>query len=311
MSNEKTQYIENTVRTTDENTVRNDNRGNNQNQAKPEVVVNVRNQERPKGTSTARKVAVGTGMGLVLGTVSSFLAANAHNTTPTVDIDDPNQTFDEPEDIDTFAEEPQPEWADESVSVATSVTDNMSFSEAFATARAEVGPGGAFVWNGNVYGTYYAEEWDNMSAEEKAEYNNKFDWSKIEPIEEDNEEPIYLEDDDEEFVFVESEENEEYYEYDDNEEEVEIEVVGYEYDSESDMSYATLTVDGEEVLLIDYDNDETFDFFVQDTNYDEEIAEDEIIDISGEGLTADMVLGTEESYDDFDSIDPCEEYDEI
>ena len=34
---------------------------------------------------------------------------------------------------------------------AHSVTDDMSFSEAFATARAEVGPGGAFVWHGQVY----------------------------------------------------------------------------------------------------------------------------------------------------------------
>lgn len=50
------------------------------------------------------------------------------------------------------------EWADDNISVATGVNDEMSFNEAFAAARSEVGAGGAFEWRGNVYGTYYAEE---------------------------------------------------------------------------------------------------------------------------------------------------------
>ncbi len=50
------------------------------------------------------------------------------------------------------------------------VSDSMSFGEAFAAARAQVGPGGVFYWHGGVYGTYYAEEWDAMSADEKHEY---------------------------------------------------------------------------------------------------------------------------------------------
>lgn len=54
--------------------------------------------------------------------------------------------------------------------VATSVDDSMSFNEAFAAARAEVGAGGIFVWHGNTYGTYYAEEWNNMSANDKEQY---------------------------------------------------------------------------------------------------------------------------------------------
>jgi hypothetical protein len=58
----------------------------------------------------------------------------------------------------------------EEMEVATSVDDSMSFSEAFAAAREEVGAGGLFVWHGNTYGTYYKEEWDSMTAEEKEEY---------------------------------------------------------------------------------------------------------------------------------------------
>lgn len=54
--------------------------------------------------------------------------------------------------------------------VASGVNDNMSFNEAFAAARAEVGAGGCFVWHGNVYGTYYANEWNAMTPEQHDEF---------------------------------------------------------------------------------------------------------------------------------------------
>ena len=54
--------------------------------------------------------------------------------------------------------------------VATGVDDSMSFNQAFASARHEVGPGGLFVWHGNTYGTYYANEWNAMSSDDKAQY---------------------------------------------------------------------------------------------------------------------------------------------
>ena len=50
------------------------------------------------------------------------------------------------------------------------VNDGMSFGEAFAAARAQVGPGGVFCWHGGVYGTYYADEWNAMTTAEKHEY---------------------------------------------------------------------------------------------------------------------------------------------
>lgn len=53
------------------------------------------------------------------------------------------------------------------------VSDNMSFGEAFAAARAEVGPGGVFYWHGGIYGTYYKEEWAAMSDGEKAEFGEQ------------------------------------------------------------------------------------------------------------------------------------------
>lgn len=54
--------------------------------------------------------------------------------------------------------------------VATNVDDSMSFGEAFATAREEVGAGGLFMWRGHSYNTYYKKEWDSMSPAEKEQY---------------------------------------------------------------------------------------------------------------------------------------------
>lgn len=53
---------------------------------------------------------------------------------------------------------------------ATTVNDDMSFSEAFAAAREELGPGGIFSWNGHTYNTYYQDEWEGMSTAEHQEY---------------------------------------------------------------------------------------------------------------------------------------------
>lgn len=53
------------------------------------------------------------------------------------------------------------------------VSDDMSFGGAFAAARAEVGAGGVFMWHGNLYNTYVAEEWDAMSQEERAEFGDR------------------------------------------------------------------------------------------------------------------------------------------
>lgn len=57
--------------------------------------------------------------------------------------------------------------AEESAVRVAEVNDNMSFSEAFESARAEVGPGGVFYWHGGIYNTYTATEWDAMSDAEK------------------------------------------------------------------------------------------------------------------------------------------------
>lgn len=56
----------------------------------------------------------------------------------------------------------------ENAPTAFGVDDDMSFSEAFATAREEVGAGGVFLWNGQMYGTYYETESASMTEEDRA-----------------------------------------------------------------------------------------------------------------------------------------------
>ena len=59
--------------------------------------------------------------------------------------------------------------------MAESVTDEMSFAQGFAAAREEVGGGGFFEWRGNVYNTYYKEEWERLSPEEQHQYMASLD----------------------------------------------------------------------------------------------------------------------------------------
>jgi len=104
-----------------------------------------------KKNDTMRKVAIGGGIGILLGASAAAVAQTLSS----------SETPDEGVEV-----EPAPD----TVSVASNVSDGMSFGDAFAAARAELGPGGMFTWHGNSYSTYTAEEWDNMSAGERADY---------------------------------------------------------------------------------------------------------------------------------------------
>ena len=86
--------------------------------------------------------------------------------------------------IETQDHQTAPEPEDAIVATATGVRvaqvdDNASFSQAFADASAQVGPGGVFEWHGRVYGTYYKDEWDNMTAEQKHEYQASIDYKDV------------------------------------------------------------------------------------------------------------------------------------
>ena len=63
---------------------------------------------------------------------------------------------------------------DKDLKMASHVNDSMSLEEAFSVAREEIGGGGMFMWNGQLFGTYTESEWGNLSNEEQKEF-----WSSI------------------------------------------------------------------------------------------------------------------------------------
>ncbi len=48
--------------------------------------------------------------------------------------------------------------------------NDMTFGEAYEAARAEVGPGGVFIWHGGIYSTYTADEWNAMTPQQKNDF---------------------------------------------------------------------------------------------------------------------------------------------
>ena len=68
-------------------------------------------------------------------------------------------------------EQPLPDdVVEDDVTVKLEKQSLSKFDKVFAEARLENGPGSVFEYNGNYYGTYYKEEWDAMSVEDKKQY---------------------------------------------------------------------------------------------------------------------------------------------
>jgi hypothetical protein len=174
------------MKTTDESTIISNNGANSEKENKT---------ENPNKNVFWKGVVVGGVPGLLLGSVGTVFASGNTKEVNAEEVIDDVKDVEQAEDVDEVAvlkEEVaalKDEVADlredlsaaqasshihvigDTVAVAHGVSDDMSFSEAFAAARAEVGPGGVFTWHGNVYGTYYANEWNSMSDEQKAEYS--------------------------------------------------------------------------------------------------------------------------------------------
>lgn len=112
-------------------------------------------KDKPSMGKDWQRITVGGVSGILLGAGAMF-AANANAT---------ENATEQESNVDTSAEQQQG-----SVPQVATVNDSMSFSEAFASAREQVGPGGVFQWHGGIYGTYYANEWNAMSEEEHAAF---------------------------------------------------------------------------------------------------------------------------------------------
>ena len=191
-----------------------------------------------------------------------------------------------------------PSWAVGDIQVAEGVEDSMSFSQAFAAARAEVGPGGAFEWHGNVYGTYTAEEWNSMSPAEKTEFNGHFNWNNVESqnvgdtgLDSVGSQEIEVVSVDPIPETVLETQTVTKIEIVDADPQPEIEVLGVVHDPETGANIGGLNVDGQDVFLVDIDGDLEFDIVASDLNHNGQLDYGEAMDIHGGGLTTDHLGG--------------------
>lgn len=257
-----------------------------------------------KGNNTAAKVAVGAGTGVVVGALAATLMSMGRG-------DGPDQEDDKAGDGDSGTKVGAEVYTDGEIEVAHNVNDSMSFSEAFAAARQEVGPGGCFEWHGQVYGTYTANEWNTMSAGEKQDYEDHFNWNKFQSTgsqqQEQQQEQQHVAEQHtssqsasmDDVVVVESNDEENIAgkhdvvstdDYVDDGGDVDIQVLGIEHSSQTGAYYASLTVGDQEVVLIDVDSDMQFDYLTADVNHNNIIEDNEIEDIQGQNITVDGLM---------------------
>lgn len=282
-----------------------------------------------KKSSTNEKVAYAAGgfaAGVVSGVAGSAMASTS-NTEVDEEIVATSETVveEEPVKTETLQEEPvkveeqsvpitetlQPAPNPEEVLLATDegvriaqVNDDASFAKAFADARAQVGPGGAFEWRGHIYSTYYEEEWNNMSAEERANYQSKIDYETVagestpsKPVaststEEVSEVKPEVEAASTETTNAESAIAANTEMVDEQSQQGGIKVLGVEavVDPQGNpMTVAAIEIDNDQALLVDVDNNGIMDVIMVDENHDGQISENEIYDASEAQIsTADL-----------------------
>ena len=227
-----------------------------------------------------KEVTIGGISGILLGGAGSFAATAA--------------TLDNTEDVvEENADENAENAAEENVTleesahivahgnVASGVNDNMSFNEAFAAARSEVGAGGCFVWHGNVYGTYYASEWNAMSPAQRDEFV-----SQTTGVDTSHSHETYAHHSTsshthtEQHVTPEKEET--------GEEDMAVEILGVEQVQHEDGSVSNIgaaSINGQAVYFIDVDGEDgEFELMATDINANGSLEENEITDISDQHM---------------------------
>lgn len=227
-----------------------------------------------------KEVTIGGVSGILLGGAGSFAATAA-----TLDNTD--------EIVEENAEENAENAAEENVTVedtshvvahgnvASGVNDNMSFNEAFAAARSEVGAGGCFVWHGNVYGTYYASEWNAMSPSQRDEFV-----SQTTGVDTSHSHTTYAHHSTGSQTHTEQPTTPEKEEV--GEEDMAVEILGVEQVQHEDGSVSNIgaaSINGQAVYFIDVDGqDGEFELMATDINANGSLEENEITDISDQHM---------------------------
>jgi hypothetical protein len=158
---------------------------------------------------------------------------------------------------------------DSKVPVAAGVNDGMSFPEAFAAGRGEVGSGGVFWWRGACYNTYTREEWSQLSPEDRTAFSShRYDPPDNGPAARSTGTDVA-----------------EHH----PEQTQEVEVLGPARPVEIQVIAAPGRINGQDAILVDVDSNGTIDVAVTSDGRGELHAED----ISGARLTHDGVRGVE------------------
>ncbi len=146
--------------------------------------------------------------------------------------------------------------------------EKMSFGEAFAAAREQQGAGGVFEWNGKLYSTYYENEWNAMSEAEQRDFAERATHQRPQ-IEEEEEvgESVQT-----------------------SSTEPEVHFLGVEsFDSDGQrVAVGRMTVDEQNVWLVDVDEDEVFDIAMSDRDHSGQIDDEEVLDISDSNITVEQ-----------------------
>lgn len=299
MNNEDTIYDEN-VSTKSQNSKPADNGSYSD---KNNAGVDNHMASKSSGKSVWGKVAAGAGAGIVLGAATTVLSSSS-------------------EPVEAQQEIQHPEWTDGEVPVATSVNDDMSFTDAFNAAREEVGSGGVFEWHGYIYSTYTDDEWNSMSEAEREEYGSHFNWTPEESDDVTASVASDVDTDDVE-VTVDGPADEPYAQEDvaDVEpaggndphlvdasdvvdvDDPEVEVLGVIHDDEAGANIGGMLVGDQQVVLVDVDNDQAFDVMVADVDNNGTITDNEVIDISSHGITVDQLGGLHDCNSDMNADD--------
>jgi len=126
-------------------------------------------QNNNNNDQTWLRVVLGGVAGIMFGSVSAVGATAAYQHF-TSDENEGSDIVTSPEEDVAVVPEESGQYVLDNGMVVAEVDESMSFGEAFAHAREEVGAGGVFVWHGNVYATYNEEEWNSMSPSERNEF---------------------------------------------------------------------------------------------------------------------------------------------
>ena len=305
------------MKTTDEETIL-----EQQNMANEETVNESENNESKDTTGKSRDrrawvdAGIGAGTGMAAGVIGTLFTSG---TIPHKENLPGNNGGGEHVVVDDGLTTPV--VTDGHLPIAHNVNDSMSFGEAFRIAHDEVGPGGVFEWHGQLYGTYTAAEWRNLSSEEKLEYNNHLrvvgtpDYASNVSHHEshDQQGEIHTEDvavdvtgthdiggvspanDDEIAVLGNSVST------NNQTDDVEVEVLGVEYVQTEDgqeVAVGGLSVGGQEIYVLDADNDGIGDLAVTDLDDNGRIDENEVVDLSEHPVDMSMFESSDLSMSD-------------